>query len=181
MRQRKVQSPESLNSTTGPWLDWTDNALYVLVAVLFLLAAIGMGIYAVVNLLGNLNEDIPEQIVHFVNDLLLVLIILEVFSTVRSYLETHTTSLKPFLYIGIISATRRILAIGAEMTLTDRLNQSTKPVTPVLSNSEFRNRMIDLGINGAVVLALAVALYLFSRDPSESTPHSVPPGHEEGP
>lgn len=181
MRQRKLHSPENLNAATGPWLDWTDNALYVLVAILFLVAAIAMGVYSVVHFAENLDGDIPNIVVEFVNDLLLVLIILEVFSTVRSYLATHTTSLKPFLYIGIISATRRILAIGAEMTLSDRQGKAAEQLTPLISNTEFRNRMVDLGINGAVVLALALALFLFSREPAESTDtHTSILDHEKG-
>jgi uncharacterized membrane protein (DUF373 family) len=165
---------------SGPWLDRTDNALYVLIAVLFLLSAAGMAVYAVVHLLRNLDRDFPVQLVGFINDLLLVLIILEVFSTVRSYLETHTTSVKPFLYIGIISATRRILAIGAQMTLSDRTAQVTGgQIEATLSNSEFRNRMIDLGVNGAVVLALAIALYLLRREPDEAPSRQPVPDHEE--
>jgi hypothetical protein len=33
-----------------------------------------------------------------------------------------------------------------------------------VSETVFRHRMIDLGVNGAVVLALALALFLFGRD-----------------
>ena len=86
----------------------------------------------------------------FINGLLLVLIILEVLGTVRSYLTTGATSLKPFLYIGIISATRRILSIGAQTTLGEATNTTA-----------FNHQMIDLGANGGIVLALAVALFLF--------------------
>ena len=78
---------------------------------------------------------------------------MEVLGTVRSYLTTGETSLRPFLYIGIISATRRILAIGAQTTLGE-----------VASETAFRRFMIDLGVNAAVVLALALALFLFGRE-----------------
>ena len=76
-----------------------------------------MGGYSLVTFFKNLNDDFPLDVITFVNDLLLVLIILEVLGTVRSYLANGETTLRPFLYIGIISATRRILAIGARTTL----------------------------------------------------------------
>ncbi|HYM14452.1 MAG TPA: phosphate-starvation-inducible PsiE family protein [Dehalococcoidia bacterium] len=134
--------------------------MYVLVAVLFLAAAIAMGGYSIATFVQHVRGDFPLDIITFINDLLLVLIILEVLGTVRSYLLTGTTSLTPFLYIGIISATRRILAIGAASTLGENA-----------SNSAFHRQMIDLGANGGVVLALAVALYLFSRN--------RPSGHDD--
>src|SRR5205814_8544919 len=140
------------------WLEHADRALYILVAVLFLVAAVAMGGYSLVTFIQNLGGDFPLGVITFVNDLLLVLIILEVLGTVRSYLAHGETTLTPFLYIGIISATRRILAIGARTTLGE-----------VTSETTFRHLMIDLGVNGAVVLALGIALYLFAKQTSDTT------------
>lgn len=131
------------------WLERLDRGIYLLVAVLFLVAAAAMGVYSVLMFARHLHDDFPLDLITFINDLLLVLIILEVLGTVRSYLQTGTTSLEPFLYIGTISATRRILAIGAQTTLKGEAGETV-----------FRHLMIDLGINGVVVLALAVALFL---------------------
>ena len=131
------------------WLERVDRGIYLVVAVLFLIAAMAMGIYSVIAFVQHLRDDFPLDLITFINDLLLVLIILEVLGTVRSYLQTGTTSLEPFLYIGTISATRRILAIGAQSTLHGESNDAA-----------FRHLMIDLGVNGMVVLALAVALFL---------------------
>jgi uncharacterized membrane protein (DUF373 family) len=174
VKKPPVKSDESgpksgISRLIEPWLARTDSLLYVIVAVLFAVAAVVMGGYSVWQFVKHLNDDIPSDVVLFVNDLLLVLIILEVLGTVRSYLATETTSLKPFLYIGIISATRRILAIGAQMTLGE------SPAENV-----FRHRMIDLGVNGAVVLALAVALYLFGKEVviTERSPHIQHPETE---
>jgi uncharacterized membrane protein (DUF373 family) len=144
--------PSTLGHTAERWLELGDQAIYVAAAILFLAAAAAMGGYSVITFIRHIGDDFPFQLVTFINDLLLVLIILEILGTVRSYLLTGTTSLAPFLYIGIISATRRILAIGAASTLG-----------AAISETEFRDRMIDLGANGGVVLALAVALYLFGR------------------
>lgn len=141
-----------LTGRAAQWLEWADHLVYVLVALLFLGAAMAMGGYAVITFVHSTSQSFPLRLITFTNDLLLVLIILEVLGTVRSYLATGTTSLRPFLYIGIISATRRILAIGAQSTLGE-----------VKGEDAFRHLMIDLGINGTVVLALALALYLFSR------------------
>jgi uncharacterized membrane protein (DUF373 family) len=141
-----------VHAFAAPWIEFADRALYVIVAVLFLVAALAMAGYAVVTFAQHFGEDFPLRLVTFINDLLLVLIILEVLGTVRSYLDTGTTSLKPFLYIGIISAIRRILAIGAQTTL------GAAP-----SESGFQHLMVDLAINGLVVLALSVGLYLFGR------------------
>ena len=152
-----------LSQRVDPLLEWADGILYVAVAVLFFLAALALGVYSVATFVQHLRDnDFPVVLIAFINDLLLVLIILEVVGTVRSYLLNGTTSLRPFLYIGIISATRRILAIGAQSTFGEKLTEM-----------QFRHQMIDLGVNGAVVLALAAALYLFGRDR-----HS---GSDEGP
>ena len=142
----------ALKRITETWLERADVAVYVMVAVLFLGAAVAMGVYSVVTFFQHVNDDFPLDIITSINDLLLVLIILEVLGTVRSYLVTGTTSLTPFLYIGIISATRRILAIGAATTLGEATSQTA-----------FNHQMIDLGANGGIVLALAIALFLFSR------------------
>ncbi|MGZ3681105.1 MAG: hypothetical protein ACXWQR_21985, partial [Ktedonobacterales bacterium] len=58
---------------------------------------------------------------------------------------------KPFLIIGIISATRSILAVGARLSLA--------PVQQ-LSVTEFRVEMIELVVSAAVIVALGVTLRL---------------------
>jgi uncharacterized membrane protein (DUF373 family) len=146
-------SEKSTSNRAEQLLDVGDRGIYILVAVLFLLAAAAMAVYALVTILTHLGEGFPAQLVEFINDLLLVLIILEVLSTIRSYLSTGHTSVQPFLFIGIISATRRILAIGVETSLG--------PAT----EASFRHQNIELGVNAAVVLALAAAIFLLSRRP----------------
>jgi uncharacterized membrane protein (DUF373 family) len=139
---------ESVYARTVYWLEHADRLVYSLIALLFLAAAVAMTIYSVATFVAG-SQDFPLRLVTFVNDLLLVLIIMEVLGTVRTYLARGHTSLHPFLYIGIISATRRILAIGAAATLG----------SPAGAN--FGQEMVELGVNAGVVLALAIALFLF--------------------
>ena len=80
------------------WLEQADRALYVLVAILFLVAALAMGRYSLVTFFRHVSDDFPLDVITFVNDLLLVLIILEVLGTARSYLANGETTLRPFLH-----------------------------------------------------------------------------------
>jgi len=155
------KSPQAarLRHAVTPWLNGADTFVYILVGVVFLVGALVMLGYTVVTFVQALNGHaeggFPRAVITLVNDLLLVMIIMEVLRTVLSYIEEGGASLRPFLFIGAISATRRILAIGAEMSISGETRQQ-------LPREDFTRRMIDLGINALVIL-LIVALYLLAR------------------
>jgi uncharacterized membrane protein (DUF373 family) len=113
-----------------------------------------MLVYSVVAFPNSLSEEgFPLAVITLINDMLLVMIIMEVLRTVLSYLSERGGSLRPFLFIAAISATRRILAIGAQMSITG----------DTLPSDRFQQAMIDLGVNAGVILAIGVALYLIGR------------------
>jgi uncharacterized membrane protein (DUF373 family) len=152
-RERRGLS-QRLEGRVIPALESADALVYSLVGVVFLLAALGMLGYAVIAFPTNLKDDgFPIAIITLINDLLLVMIIMEVLRTVLSYLAERGGSLRPFLFIAAISATRRILAIGAQMSITG----------DTLSPAQFQQAMVDLGVNAGVILAIAIALYLLGR------------------
>ncbi|HEY7834552.1 MAG TPA: phosphate-starvation-inducible PsiE family protein, partial [Ktedonobacterales bacterium] len=96
-------------------LDALDLLVYALVGLAFIGAALLALGFSLAHLLLNFGVALPltgvvQDVLDFVSDLLLVLIIMEVLGTVRSYLEKGDTSVEPFLIIGIISATRSILS-----------------------------------------------------------------------
>jgi uncharacterized membrane protein (DUF373 family) len=137
-----------------PILESADALVYALVGLVFLAAAVGMLGYSVLAFPPNLERDgFPIAIITLINDLLLVMIIMEVLRTVLSYLAERGGSLRPFLFIAAISATRRILAIGAQMSVAG----------DTLGPDRFRQAMIDLGVNAGAILAIAVALFLLGR------------------
>jgi len=147
-----------VHHTLVPALEAADAIVYGLVGIVFLLAALGMLGYSLVAFPTSLRTNgFALAIVTLVNDLLLVMIIMEVLRTVLSYLQERATSLQPFLFIAAISATRRILAIGAQMSVTG----------DTLSSERFRQVMIDLSANAGAILAIAVALYLLAGRSSD--------------
>lgn len=139
------------------WLERGDRFIYGLVGACFFLGALFALGYAFYNFFHQLNinysdpANIAQAIINLVSDLLLVLIIMEVMGTVLHYLRERATSLKPFLFIGMISATRGVLAIGARLSVTQ------------VKGEEFNNAMIELGVNAAVILALGITLRVLSK------------------
>lgn len=148
-----------------PWMGGADAVMYVLIGVVFLGGALAMLVYSVSVFVQSAflhpaeGSNFADSVVTLINDLLLVMIIMEVLRTIGSYIEERGASLRPFLFIGAISATRRILAIGAEMSIHG----------DKLSPDEFNRRIIDLGVNAGVILAIVVALYLLSGRNLNST------------
>jgi uncharacterized membrane protein (DUF373 family) len=145
-----------VHQTVVPLLETADAFVYAAVGVVFLLGSVIMLLYSVIIFPVNLHATgFGLAVVTLVNDLLLVMIIMEVMRTVISYLQERGTSLQPFLFIAAISATRRILAIGAQMSVGSEN----------FSPDRFREAMIDLGANAGAILAIAVALFLLARRP----------------
>jgi len=149
-----------LEQTVIPVLEGADALVYSLVGVVFFVAAAGMLGYSVFAFPSNLERDgFPLATIALINDLLLVMIIMEVLRTVLSYLAERGTSLRPFLFIAAISATRRILAIGAQMSITG----------DNLPADKFQQAMVDLIVNASAILAISIALYLLGRRAEEES------------
>ncbi|HET8847061.1 MAG TPA: phosphate-starvation-inducible PsiE family protein [Ktedonobacteraceae bacterium] len=142
------------------FLERSDSLIYSIVGICFFLAglfALGYSFWDFGHTMfplpggSDATAVVAGAIIKLVSDLLLVLIIMEVLGTVIHYLKSHATSLRPFLFIGIISATRGILSIGARL--------SVEAVTP----EEFYRSMIELGVNALAILALGITLKLLGK------------------
>lgn len=160
---------DPIGSFSSNILERGDSIIYTIVGVCFFLGALfalGYSFWDFSDAMLHIKEiiaaskDIPSltpqsvvasAIIKLVSDLLLVLIIMEVLGTVIHYLKEHATSLRPFLFIGIVSATRGILSIGAKLSVED------------VSGTKFTSAMIELGVNAAVILALGITLKLLGR------------------
>jgi uncharacterized membrane protein (DUF373 family) len=157
---------------SGHLLDRSDSIIYAVVGICFLIAsALALG-YTFWQFSVTVFIQLPTlplvyppydsdphhisqigmaatAIVDLISGLLLVLIIVEILGTVIHYLKSHTTSLRPFLYIGVISATRSILSIGVKLS--------------VGAHEDFNQAMIELGVSAAVIVALAITIRLLGR------------------
>lgn len=98
------------------------------------------------------GEDPVLAVLGLVHDLLLVIILLELFRTTINFLKTKVITLEPFLYICVIASTRRILTTGAQVSYMGELTDLI-----------FNRYLMDLGANVLVVVVLIVAVYLSRR------------------
>jgi hypothetical protein len=84
--------------------------------------------------------------------MLLILMIVEVLYTMQVSFREHVLTAEPFLIVGLIAATRRILVLTAEFA--EMLN---------LGETAFRNAMLEMGILTVLILALVVSLCLLRK------------------
>ncbi|MCU1454695.1 MAG: phosphate-starvation-inducible rane protein PsiE [Acidimicrobiales bacterium] len=126
-----------------------ENVIYVLVAgVLIGLAAVLL--YRTVVDAVTSDQPFSSTITTAVNGVLFVVIVLEIYRTVVAHLEDGGFQLRPFLVIGIISAVRHILLIGAQSLASE-------------TTTSFARSQIELGVNAGVALGLVIALVLLHR------------------
>jgi len=146
---------------SGTMLDRAETLIYVLVGILFLLGtlfALGYSCWDAVTKFSALlplntmdqSSAVVSTIIKLIENLLLVLIMTEVLGTVIHYLKAHVTSLRPFLFIGIISATRGILSISAQLSVGKVDN--------------FLQAMLELGVYALIVLFLGITLRLLGNN-----------------
>jgi uncharacterized membrane protein (DUF373 family) len=96
------------------------------------------------------REELAVTVTRSVNGVLFIVVILELVRTIVARLEGGGFQLQPFLVIGIISATRDILTVGAVLSL-ERGQVSTSSL------------VTKLEVNAGVVVALSLALVLVRR------------------
>jgi uncharacterized membrane protein (DUF373 family) len=102
-----------------------------------------------------MHAALPSAIVGVLERLLLVLMIVELLYTVQVSFREHTLVPEPFLIVGLVAATRRVLVLTAEFTGAQPLNDTA-----------FRVAMIELGVLTIMILVLVASLVLLrSRHP----------------
>ena len=167
------------------FFDLAERYVYVAVATLLLLGAvatIGHALFiAIMQTWSGVGLLIP--IFSLLNHLLLVLIITEVLRTVVGFIRKRAPGVKvgdltPFLVIGAISVTRRILAIGANVSLQETHHIASQGVNAAQTGSAavvqatsemplnpefFRQAMVELGVNGLLIVVITASLVLIRQ------------------
>jgi uncharacterized membrane protein (DUF373 family) len=141
-------------SPAREWLsavfNFLEDAIYV--GLGFLLAGVAVGLLATeIGVFGRyiVAGQLSENIVMLLDRILLIIIFVEVLYTVQVSFRQHVLQPGPFLVVGLIAVTRRILVLTAEL-----------PKIAKESESIFRSAMIELGLLTVLIVALVVSLRL---------------------
>jgi uncharacterized membrane protein (DUF373 family) len=149
----KQTSPSPLRRWLAQGFSRVEDVVYVglglmlAVNTLALLLAGGLQLWEGLRA-GTLTRDIVAQL----DRMLLILMIVEILYTVQVSFREHVLTAEPFLIVGLIAATRRILVLTAEFA--EMLN---------LGETAFRNAMLEMGILTVLILALVVSLFLLRK------------------
>jgi uncharacterized membrane protein (DUF373 family) len=136
-----------------------DLVHYAVALVLVGVAAVVL-VKSVIDLFGN-HDEFAQLVTGVINNILFVIIVMEILRTVVAHFDDAGLQLKPFLIIGIISAVRHILTVGARESLGAAENAE-----------HFRQAQMELGVNAAVVIALVIGLVLVWRSEATSADSS---------
>ncbi len=132
-------------------MEWLEKWGYVTTAVSFLLLGMVIFLHGWGAFFFALNEGVLKAAMRLMVDLLLVIIFMELFRTLLEFLKTHTLTLEPFLYTGIVAAIRRILTLTAHETALESADQ-------------FQRYIWDLGLHGVLVFLLTLALFIYKKE-----------------
>ena len=94
-------------------METLDGLGYVTTGVSFLTVSVVLFVRAWYGFMSGVGSDAVLAVLGLVHDLLLVIILLELFRTTISFVKTRVITLEPFLYICVIASARRILTTGA--------------------------------------------------------------------
>lgn len=148
-------TPESIKQWVR-WMQWLDRWGYITACLSFLFVGMLVFGYSWIVYLQAVQQAFLSATITLLNDLLLVIILLELFRTVLGFLQSDRVRLEPFLHVGVIASVRRILTAGAEFS-----HQSS------VSEEAFRQYLMDMALHVAVILVLMIALFLFKKADSE--------------
>src|SRR5262249_7820115 len=95
---------------------------------------------------------LADRVVSILDRILLVLLVVEILYTVQVSFREHALLPEPFLIVGLIAGTRRVLVLTA--WFQELLQQGA---------AAFRNCMIELAPLSFLMLALVVSLGLLRR------------------
>ncbi|MBA2485155.1 MAG: phosphate-starvation-inducible PsiE family protein [Nitrospira sp.] len=164
-------SMEKSRRATMHWLlgfmDHLDRLGYV--AAGFSLLVLGMLIFAhawYIFLSRPVQVALLPAGLKLLNDLLLVIILLELFRTVVRFLQTEVLELEPYLAVGIIACTRRVLTASAE------LSHQLELVARDTRQELFMQYLMDVGLNVTVIIVLILGVYLLRKRPTAQRPPS---------
>jgi uncharacterized membrane protein (DUF373 family) len=143
-----------------------EDVVYIGIGVLLTFSALVLLVNGALGLWQATMEGAPLRgVINLLDRTLLVLMLVELLYTVQVSFREHALLPEPFLIVGLIAATRRILVVTAEFSVTGKDG----------SPEHFRDGMLEIALLTLMTVALVASLLMLrrGRDPAKvSAPRS---------
>jgi len=148
---------EGTRSLVARAFTWVEDIVYVGLGTLLAASALLLlGSGAVTFTREVAGGVLAGAVIHLLDRLLLTLMIVELLYTVQVSFREHTLVPEPFLIVGMVAATRRILVLTAEFS-----------ELPNRGEAAFRTSMIELGVLSLMIVAFVGSLLMLrNRNPN---------------
>ncbi len=161
---RPAEEPKSGETRTVISRAFTlvEDVVYIGIGVLLTFSALVLLVNGAVGLWRATIEGAPlPGVINLLDRTLLVLMLVELLYTVQVSFREHTLLPEPFLIVGLIAATRRILVVTAEFSVTGKDGAPDR----------FRNGMLEIALLTLMTVALVASLLMFrrARDPGKAS------------
>lgn len=131
-----------------------EDIVYVGLGVLLACSAVSLLVSGAIGLWGSIARGAPfAGIVDLLDRTLIVLMLVELLYTVQVSFREHTLVPEPFLVVGLIAVTRRILVLTAQLSTV--LEKGTE--------TQFRSAMVELAVLTVMVVAMVASLSMLRK------------------
>ena len=149
LKENSIASKVSLRDWFVIFFIRVEDTIYIGLAFLLAAIAAALLIAEIIFFTQYLFAGIlSENIVMLLDRILLIIIFVEVLYTVQVSFRQHVLQPGPFLVVGLIAVTRRILVLTAELPKLIRENEAT-----------FNHAMMELALLTVLIVALVVCLH----------------------
>jgi uncharacterized membrane protein (DUF373 family) len=142
-------------------LEVAENLVYGGIAIFLVGSAFVLLAVAAKTSLGLLDDFSQKPVLEVLDILLLVFIVVELLFAVRATVEKRELVAEPFLLVGIIASIKEIVVLSVEAA------------SALGRGPEFRDRIVEIGVLGVLVVLLGVTSFLLrrkEREPDEAEP-----------
>lgn len=130
-----------------------EDAVYMGLGVLLAVGAVALLGNAALSFFRDLIQGpLPNAVVGLLDRVLLVLMVVELLYTIQVSFREHSLVPEPFLIVGLVAVTRRILVVTAELP---KLTETKEPL--------FRVAMVEMGVLTLMIVALVASLLMLPR------------------
>ncbi|MGI9022184.1 MAG: phosphate-starvation-inducible PsiE family protein [Acidimicrobiales bacterium] len=145
--ERAADRQNVIAALTTRGLHIAEDAIYAVTACLLVTGAVVVLVQAIYRFSTEVSDGVIPAVEGTLNSLLIVFILVELLSAVRSAIAQHELVAEPFLLVGMLAVIKEVVV---EATFS-------------LKEQEATDIALKLGVLGGVVLAFAVATLLMRR------------------